>query len=652
MTVSPLPLRALLARDVAHTRLDELCEFAPMDAADEEVVFWFVRFVAWIRPLPGQRIEPKLRFLETQLAKNPEWQARFAATIDSLLGRIDVERLLAYGGIPHGFHLGGAVKEWFFARALPTACRTRDGAQILRLAFDGRDRIWLAHPGLAAFFRSLAGPEVTLAIARALSEALRDLGHQLIAQAHAPSVRSLAQGERSPYRGLYEALCALDESPADEGAASAVRGRLQQCILLLRSHREELVDRGAELNTTFQLRRMREQLDRLSMLASLRHEHGDAAVAAASARLVGDVLRTMSGLRLVTRSADLVVQNLIDSSASVGRKYLDADNSSWRAAFLAGAGGGALMAFATMIKLFLGGLQLPTLYEGVFFSLNYAAVFCSAYLLHFTIATKLPAHTAAALARSAQNGESHRARLAAFTDVWRSTLRLQLAGLVGNLAVAGPLAFGVDAAFARVGGHHLISAVKAEHVLTATSVLGPSFLFAALTGLFLWLSSLIGAFGDNWARVHHLADRLATNRFVMRRVGARRAEPLARAVMGRAGGLLGNASLGVLLGAVPAAFGIAHLPVEIRHITVSTSSVAIALSAGAGSRAEIALALAGLVVIATVNVLVSFALALWLALRATRGMRATGASSAIARIAVVGWASGRHPVARLPEAAS
>jgi site-specific recombinase len=104
----------------------------------------------------------------------------------------------------------------------------------------------------------------------------------------------------------------------------------------------------------------------------------------------------------------------------------------------------------------------------------------------------------------------------------------------------------------------------------------------------------------------------------------------------RFGGLLGNLSLGFMLGGVPAAFAIAQLPVEIRHVTVSTGSVALALSAGAGTRGEIALAVGGVVVIALVNVVVSFVLALWLALRATRGMRTSASAYALVRIGIRG----------------
>ena len=91
----------------------------------------------------------------------------------------------------------------------------------------------------------------------------------------------------------------------------------------------------------------------------------------------------------------------------------------------------------------------------------------------------------------------------------------------------------------------------------------------------------------------------------------------AKAVAGRIGGLFGNAFLGFLLGGVPAVFALFALPVEIRHVTVSTSSVAIAMAEHVGTKGEVSFATAGVLVIGLVNITVSFALALRLALQAS-----------------------------------
>lgn len=642
MSARRLPLLALFfgRADRTNARLDELCEFAPRSGEQEDLVFWFVQLVEWLRPKRGARADAKLRFLRTHLETHAAWRANVSGAFGDLVRHADVEELLAYGGIPVHFHFGGAVKEWLVVRILPAACRTTDAAKILRLAFEERDVEWLASDELVPLLRVLLDDELVEALQHGLREALVNLAHQIVAQAHSPTVKTLAHEERSPFRGLYEAVLALNADPAGKAAFEGLRGRAKQCLLHLHGHRTELAARGADLNTTFQLGRMREQLERLSLLASLRHDPADAVLAGSITALIGSVTRASDGKRLVARSADLLVQNIVDAAATVGRKYLGDEQSSWRAAFLAGAGGGVLMALATVLKFLIAGLHLPHLYEGLAFSLNYGSAFCAAFLLHFTIATKLPAHTAAALARSVQATGGHRERLREFVGVWRTMLRLQIAGLVGNVIVVGPLAFLTDVGAHRVFGHHLLSAEKAEHVLAAHSVLGPSLLYAALTGLFLWVSSLLGAAGDNWTRVTHLADRLATNVHVMKRIGAARAERYAASVEKRFGGLLGNLSLGFMLGGIPAAFAIAQLPVEIRHVTVSTGSVALALAEGAGTRGEIALAVGGVFVIAIVNVVVSFVLALWLALRATRGMRTSSSANALVRIGIRGARGG------------
>jgi site-specific recombinase len=129
----------------------------------------------------------------------------------------------------------------------------------------------------------------------------------------------------------------------------------------------------------------------------------------------------------------------------------------------------------------------------------------------------------------------------------------------------------------------------------------------------------------------------------MKRLGVRRARPWADAFVHRVGGLLGNISLGIMLGAIPALFAIASIPVEIRHVTVSTSSVALAFAAGVGSRTELWLAVVGVLVIGAVNVAVSFFLALWLALRSAKIGRSASSAGLLARVGLRYWLTGIRP---------
>jgi site-specific recombinase len=231
---------------------------------------------------------------------------------------------------------------------------------------------------------------------------------------------------------------------------------------------------------------------------------------------------------------------------------------------------------------------------------------------------------------------------------WRAMVRLQWLGLLGNVLVVAPLAYALALGYHAVFGHHLLSDEKAMHVLEAQSIVGPSVLFAALTGLFLWTSSMMGAVVDNWAKVTHLSDRLATSVRALRKRGPSRARERAERLTAKVGGLAANLTLGFLLGGVPAMCAILQLPVEIRHVTVSVGSVAMAYVAGAPDTRVWALACSGVLLIGLTNVMVSFSLALWFALTSARGAEGGRYAAALMVLGIRRWLRRRKPPTERP----
>jgi site-specific recombinase len=538
--------RALLGPSpgASQSTLDTLCEFAPSQGSQHELVFWFLELIAWIRPAEHESVEVRLRYLAALLERHPAWKAKVATALSRLVGSCDVVQLLTSAGIPRDFHFSGAIADWAVTRVLPAACETHDATQIVTMAFKQSDLRWIRRTQSATWLVGLVDPALHETLRAALAQALVDLAHEVVSQAHSSGLRGLMDMSRSPFRGLYEAVTQLNTAPQDAAKARALAGRLAQCASAVEAQREGLAERGASLNTTFRLLRMRRQLRRLALLGALRHDPSPLRIWSALGDLCAQALRGAAARGLLRGSSDLLVRNLVDTTAAVGRDYLDPEHSSSWAALRAGAGGGVLMALATAGKFLIGNLHLPKLYEGMAYSLNYAAAFCAAYLLHFTIATKLPAHTAAALARGLHEGSSFRARLGRFMVAWRATVRLQWMGLLGNVLLVGPLAYALALGFHALTGQHLLGVDKATHVLESQSILGPSILFATLTGLFLWMSSLMGAAVDNWAKVTGLSDRLATNVKALRKASALRARERADRVTGKVGGLAANLTLG------------------------------------------------------------------------------------------------------------
>jgi len=87
-------------------------------------------------------------------------------------------------------------------------------------------------------------------------------------------------------------------------------------------------------------------------------------------------------------------------------------------------------------------------------------------------------------------------------------------------------------------------------------------------------------------------------------------------------GLTANVSLGFMLGSVPVILGFYGLPVEVRHVTLSSGQLAAAvvtLGWGVAATAPFWLAVAGIALIGALNVGVSFALALNVAIGARTG---------------------------------
>lgn len=202
-------------------------------------------------------------------------------------------------------------------------------------------------------------------------------------------------------------------------------------------------------------------------------------------------------------------------------------------------------------------------------------------------------------------------------------IRSQVAAIVGNLALVFPVALGVQIAATKLFDLDLISGEKATATIQSFSLLGPTPFFAAFTGILLWLSSLTAGWADNWFALHRLHDALAYQRRLKWVFGETRAQRIADFAKHHVAGVVANVSLGLMLGLLPTILAFVGLPIEVRHVTLSTGSIAAAigvLGVGVLSSAALWWAVAGVASMAVLNLAVSFALAFSMALR-SQGLR-------------------------------
>jgi site-specific recombinase len=324
---------------------------------------------------------------------------------------------------------------------------------------------------------------------------------------------------------------------------------------------------------------------------------------------------------LLRDNIDLLARNVTENASRTGEKYIAENRAQLRHTFVASAGAGLIVGFMAMFKILLGYLRSAPLVEAFLFSMNYSLGFVLVHVMHFTIATKQPAMTAQRIAAGLQSRDSPGLDLDRMAELVNKVFRTQFFAVLGNVVVAFPVAWGLAWGYQYITGRHLVDPIKAYHLLAEIDPIDSLALFyAAIAGVWLFVAGLISGYYDNKALYTRMGQRVRQLRTLSRLIGRERLERLSVYVENNLGGLMGNFFFGILLGTTGTVGFLLGLPLDIRHVTFSTANFATAL---VGLEHHISVATAtkaalGVALIGVVNLLVSFSLALWVALRARK----------------------------------
>ncbi|HTC43008.1 MAG TPA: hypothetical protein VK703_15640, partial [Candidatus Acidoferrales bacterium] len=198
-------------------------------------------------------------------------------------------------------------------------------------------------------------------------------------------------------------------------------------------------------------------------------------------------------------------------------------------------------------------------------------------------------------------------------------VRSQLAAAFGNIIAVGAGAVVFSIIWNRTFGHPFLNVETAEYAVKSMNPIGSgTIFFAILTGVILWLSSLAGGWIENWAVYHQLPRAIAEHRLG----SSFKPETLQRFSTSFAHNIApwgGSIVLGFMLGMTPSIGHFFGLPLDVRHVTLSTGTLALGITSRGpevlGHGALIWASL-GIAVTFVMNLGVSFYLALRLALRA------------------------------------
>jgi site-specific recombinase len=620
--------------------LTALLNAAPTSTSLPERHLWLVRLMEWLRgaaasapdaPGPLVRLRRLLGVLEQHEAHRRAVQALMA----TFWREIDAPSLFADYGFGSRMALRSELWKRLRERTLPASPVTRSLAELFPLLVDGADATWLAaidEPTLQRVAALLLPQGALPGWREPLLDAQTTLAGTIAAAGLSAPMRQRmdpALLAEQPFRQLT--ACAerlreaLRQGPADAALkeASYLRALLDRCRAATASIREHLEEFGVSVDIVYEMDQLRARTLRLEHLL-------DCVLAGAPARELQALLVELAhaageqqGLRsLMARHYSQLARQVTERNAETGEHYITRDAASYRGMLRRAAVGGSVMAGTVFAKFGLLALGLGAFWAGFFAGINYATSFLLIMLLHGTVATKQPAMTAPALA--AQLGDVGReGGLDRFVDEVAHLARSQAAGIFGNLALCAPLVLLGQLAAQAFAGAPLVGSLATRHALDALTLLGPTALYAAFTGVLLFASSLIAGWCENWFVFHRLDSAIAWNPRILARLGAQRAQRWSRWWRDNVSGVAANVSLGLMLGLAPALAAFVALPIDVRHVTLSTGQIAAALGAEGASLLNEPVfwwCVAGVAVTGLLNVTVSFVLAFRLALRA-QGVR-------------------------------
>ncbi|MBF7691302.1 site-specific recombinase [Acinetobacter pollinis] len=400
---------------------------------------------------------------------------------------------------------------------------------------------------------------------------------------------------------------------------------IEQCLGVVNGIRRSTKRIGVSLTLTYLLTVLEQSLERLEILLQIVSDHTQTQGKAVHDLLYDLVKANHSEKRvgaLLSANSELLALQVTENASKTGEHYVSTDKNGFFAMYKAAAGAGTIIATMSVIKILLARLSLAPILHALTYSMNYSLGFVLIHVLHFTVATKQPAMTAAALAATVQQRKGSRTtQLAELTELIVNIIRTQFIAILGNISIAIPVAAIITLSWPALFGEKLLNNIKATNLLHTldpfTSLAVPH---AAIAGVCLFLSGLIAGYFDNMAIYRKIGPRLKMHRGLRKLLGEKRQNKFADYIERNLGAISGNFLFGIMLGSMGTLGFILGLPLDIRHIAFASANLIQGLLSVSGSPdlGLILISCLGVALIGLTNLFVSFSLTIIVALRARR----------------------------------
>lgn len=400
---------------------------------------------------------------------------------------------------------------------------------------------------------------------------------------------------------------------------------LDQCYEVMSKIRRATKRSGVSLSLTYLLVLLEQCLQRIEVLLHIvtsADKQQRVAMTELIRKLVAAYYNDQSVRSLLATNTELLALQVTENASRTGEHYVSTDTQGYFKMYRSAAGAGVIIAIMATIKLLAARAVFAPIMHAFINSMIYGLGFVFIHMMHFTVATKQPAMTAAALAATVQHSKGSKvAQMAELATLIINIIRTQFIAILGNISIAIPVAAFLVWGWQQVFHEAFLTHSKATHVLhdldPFSSLAIPH---AAIAGVCLFLSGLIAGYYDNLATYRHVGERIRAHRRLQRMFSTQRLERLSHYVERNLGAIMGNFIFGIMLGSMGTIGFLLGLPLDIRHIAFAAANFIQGLMSinDSPDMGLIIISFLGVLLIGLTNLFVSFSLTIFVALRARR----------------------------------
>ena len=609
---------------------------------DEQPLIDLVALLRPKDPKNPQKIKQKLSEFILFLSQNPEHGARLQEYIIKIITRYKQTTLYSDSGILSLDGFWNQLGRRMMTHLLPPIVdETHLQDLIARVFNQPSDRYWIERIDLQEWqhiFTYFTQETNTVHIQEDILKAMNVLSYRISGIGLFPEIiyaepklnehesPFLAQNREisdfiEQFRELIDHANVIGAHRQPDPAQAFVM--IEQCQDVVSNIRRATKRIGVSLTLTYLLTVLEQSLDRLEQLIHiLSNTQRQIAIRNLLSDLVKANYNEKSVGALLSTNSELLALQVTENASKTGEHYVSTDKKGFFAMYKAAAGAGSIIACMSIIKILLSRLSLAPIMQAISFSLNYGLGFVIIHILSFTVATKQPAMTAAALASTVQQRRGSRtAQLAELTELIVNIIRTQFIAILGNISIAIPVAGILTLLWPVLFGQHLLSNAKASYLLHSIDPFSSLAIpHAAIAGVCLFLSGLIAGYFDNMAIYRKIGPRIKKHKGLKKLLGEKYQTKFADYMERNLGAISGNFLFGFMLGSMGTIGFILGLPLDIRHIAFASANLIQGLLSidGTPDLGLILISCLGVLLIGLTNLFVSFSLTIIVALRARR----------------------------------